>query len=128
MFEFKSLLRLLSIIASISMLGASISGFIDHACDTEIILSIHIFIIGILMFYYEFFNNNKIKEWFYHETIFRTLMLSWNNILILGMNNVCLGLGIFNIIVGLLNGIYYIINKRSIDNQYNDIDNITENA
>ena len=122
MFEFLSLIRLLTIISCISMMGASISGFISNSCITEIILSVHTLIIGIMLFYYEFFNKNKIKEWFYNELIFRTTMLTWNNLLILGINNVCLGLGIFNVVIGIVNGIYYILNKHNIDNEYLSIE------
>lgn len=112
MFELETLLRLLTIISSFFMIGSAISGFIQHSCVTDIIVSIHILLVGFLVFYYEFFNQNKIKEWFHNHFIFRTLMLLWNNVLILGINNITLGFGIYGMIAGACNGIYFLVNDK----------------
>ena len=112
MFELVTLLRLLTIISSFFMIGSAFCGFIQHDCVTEVIVSIHILLVGILIFYYEFFNQNKIKEWFHNHFIFRTIILVWNNILILGINNITLGFGIYGIIIGASNGLYFLINDK----------------
>ena len=118
MFEVSSILRLFSLLGSLLMCGTTISGFITNNCVSDIILCIHFLIMGILLLYYDFFNNNKIKQWFDNEYLFRLLFLSWNGFLMLGINNVSLGFGIYNIIIGFSNGLYLLCSDN-IDNIYN---------
>lgn len=112
MFEVKNILRLLTIISALLMISAGVTSFIINHCVSDIIIGIHIILIGILIFYYEFFNQNNVKKWFHNHYIFRLIMLIWNNFLILGINKVTLGFGIYGIIIGIANGIYYLINKN----------------
>ena len=114
MFDLNSILRLLTIIGAILLWVGSINGFINNNCTSDILISIHLFIMGIMILYFEFFRD-KAKTYFYNEYLFRTLFLGWNGVLMLGVNSINIGFGIYNIIIGIFNALIFI----SLD-EYND--------
>ena len=124
MFEINCMLRIFSLLGSLLMCGTTISGLIVNNCTSDIILCIHFLIMGLVLLYYEFFNNNKIKQNFDNEYLFRLIFLSWNGFLMLGINNVSIGFGIYNIIIGISNGLYLVC---SSDKEYIGLSDQTEN-
>ena len=111
MFEFDNILRLLSILTYIFFIIGGIIGMIDFDknCYSNLILSIHIFFVGIISFYLEF--THKIKT---NKKSIRCISLIWNGILVLAINTVNLSFGIYSIIIGIINGIYYILTSDDI--------------
>jgi hypothetical protein len=113
MFEMDKLMRILSILMGLGSLIAAISGFVDIANEfvlSNIFLSIHALIMFFLINFYEFKIFPEIDESnnYYNRSIVHT----YSGFLILGVSKISLGIGIFSIVLGLINLFIY-LNKNT---------------
>tara|TARA_B110001469_G_C9534919_1_gene265790 strand:- start:417 stop:785 length:369 start_codon:yes stop_codon:yes gene_type:complete len=116
MFELNNLLRILSVILSIGFIIASITGFNEISKEfilSNLILSLHSMFMFLCSLYFEFserLENNVTDDYFV-----RGVFYTYSSILILGVSNVSLGIGIYGIIIGIINLVTYYIKRDTID-------------
>ena len=116
MFELNNLLRILSVILSIGFIISGITGFNEISKEfilSNLILSLHSMFMFFCSLYFEFserLENNVTDDYFV-----RGIFYTYSSILILGISNVSLGIGIYGIIIGITNLVTYYIKRDTTE-------------
>ena len=108
MFELTRWIRLITLLNYLFFITSGIIGLsiFETNCYSNLPLSIHIILVGLIMIYYELYKENQDEKELY---VNRIICLIWNGFLIMAMNKIILGFAIYSIITGIINSLYYVL-------------------